>query len=239
MRVCDHSNNGRLELQQFLGGVTELCGLSNEDTRKVLYLIGGEEDSSISIDYLEFVHHLDSALQQRSLENQRDTLNKTLEDRKEAKHKAPKRVRDLWDLVYEPPKPKQIFDEDQMKGKFEYLQAMKVAPLKIKHKDGLLTSQERDWSRVGVTKRLNELVDYTPPIDSPIRNTAINLPKKEGAIDRNSSIRNQTINNIAPKKPTVERKKASSNTFSPRRRKMSTMSHINERQVLYQKNKNR
>ena len=37
------------------------------------------------------------------------------------------------------------------------------------------------------------------------------------------NIRNHTINNIAPKKPNAERKRASSNTFSPRRRKMTKM----------------
>ena len=185
-------------------------------------MIGGEEDSSISINYLEFVHHLDSALQQRSLENQRDTLNKTLQDKKKQRQKTPKRVRDLWDLVYEPPKPKQIFDEDEMKGKFGYLKAMKVVPLKIRHKGWFITLSGARLEQVEVTKRLNELVDYTPPIDSPIRKTDITLTKK-GAINRNCSIRNHTINNIAPKKPNAERKRASSNTFSPRRRKMTTM----------------
>ena len=80
----DHNNNGKLELQQFLGGLREICGLSDEDTRKVLYLIGGN-DQTVSIDYLEFVHHLDRALNEIVLENQRANLNKTLDEKNRKK----------------------------------------------------------------------------------------------------------------------------------------------------------
>ena len=120
----------------------------------MLYLIGGN-DQTVSIDYLEFVHHLDRALNEIVLENQRANLNKTLDERKIEKRSAKKKVRNLWDLVYEPPDPKPIFDEDEMKGKHAYLKAMKIAPISLDSELAPNKSDDRDWSRVEVKKRIN------------------------------------------------------------------------------------
>ena len=222
----DHNNNGKLELQQFLGGLREICGLSDEDTRKVLYLIGGN-DQTVSIDYLEFVHHLDRALNEIVLENQRANLNKTLDERKIEKRSAKKKVRNLWDLVYEPPDPKPIFDEDEMKGKHAYLKAMKIAPISLDSELAPNKSDDRDWSRVEVKKRINTLVDYdyNPPPNSPLNVTfkANTIREDNYRLPLSGPMMTGKENRAKPKKPSTEPMKNKPKAFRSRGRKMKTM----------------
>lgn len=220
----DHNNNGKLELQQFLGGVRELSGLSDVDTRKILYLIS-DNDNHASIDYLEFVHHLDSALKETVLENQRANLCKTLDDKKIARRAQKKKVRNLWDLVYEPPNPKHIFNENEMRSEHAYLAAMKVTPISLDLEPKTKPLEERDWSRMEIQKRMNTLVDYNPPGNSPL-NVAFkdnNVREERYNIAVPRPIMTGKENIIKPVKPAGKPTKKNAKSFQPRGRRMKTM----------------
>ena len=164
----DHDCLGTLDTLNFVGALKNMCAIPHKDIEMIIKLVGEADE----IDYIEFVHHLDNAMKQTVLDSRRMAVSEKLKKKKESKAA---KVRNQWDLVYEPPNPQPLFTES-LADSHKFTTAMRLAPPSNIRKPLKYRTDDRDWSKVAVTTRIDSL---NTGEDLALDMSAVKFPRSE------------------------------------------------------------